>query len=47
MDDRGRRKTLRQLERSVFKQNASCKKGVRLLWRNDEDSQENSAPEFP
>jgi hypothetical protein len=47
MDDRGRGKTLPQLERSVFKQNASYRKGVRLLWRNDEDSQENSATAFP
>jgi hypothetical protein len=47
MDHRGRGKTLLQLERSVFKQNASYRKGVRLLWRNDGDSQENSAPGFP
>jgi hypothetical protein len=48
MDHRGRGKTLLQLERSVFKQNASYRrKGVRLLWRNDEDSQGNSASGFP
>jgi hypothetical protein len=48
MDHRGRGKTLPQLERSVFKQNASYRrKGVRLLWRNDEDSQGNSASGFP
>ncbi len=47
MDHRGRGKTLQQLERSVFRQNTSYRKGVRLLWRNDEDSQENSAYGFP